>query len=618
MIPASRPLSPSASRSRRSLLFVGLALAGCLLAGWLVYRAALDSALAGERERTASRLAFYAQSLEANLARYEALPGLLALERDLQRLLANPQQAEATGAANRYLETAQRGAGVAAAYLIDLRGNTLAASNWRHASSFVGRNYAFRPYFRAARAGRLGRFYGIGATTGEPGFFLSAPVGSGPSVQGVVAIKVSLDAFEAALAKSGDTVLLADADGVVFLSSEPAWHYRTLAPLPEPVRARLVETRQYGTHPLLPLAAGAAVNGKPATVPIAAGDGIVRERLQNIARVGPLDWQLVVLGDPAMFRRDAAVAGAAAAFALAFVLSLRVYFRLRRRRREELRRVHAELEQRIAERTVDLSQKIDELKATEAILRQTRDAAVQAGKLAVLGQMSAGMSHELNQPLAALNTFSDNAAALVERGRYDEVRYNLRMISQLAGRMGRIVGQLKAFARKAPVEISAVSVAAAIDNALLIVEPRRRELGARIEICPAAQEGAVITGLSVDAEALRVEQVLVNLLRNGLDAMHGDASPVLSVEVACREGWVRIAVRDHGPGIPPDSLSHLFEPFYTTKPVGEGLGLGLSISLAIVEGFGGRIEVANAEGGGAEFSLLLPRTRREGGKGDAA
>ncbi|QRJ65793.1 sensor histidine kinase [Azospira restricta] len=591
------------SFSRTDLRRIGLALAGCVVVGVLVYFVAFALSLEAQRTLARQRLNFYALSLEATLTRYESLPGLLVLERDLAALLASPSDAARRAAANRYLETVQGEAGVAAAYLIDRDGNTLAASNWYLPQSFVGQNYAFRPYFREALAGRLGRFYAVGATTGEPGYFLAAPVRLGGQVRGVVAVKVGLEAFEQALAKSGDTVMLADAAGIVFLSSLPDWRYRALAPLDAETRARLVEQRQYGSHPLSPLAPGSDLRrsgGGP--VPLALPDGRQNERLVQAQPVGHLGWSLVLLSDPAEARVTALVAGVAAGFASAFAAAVAAHLRLRRRREEERRRAHHELEARIAERTADLSAKVAELERTEAILRRTRDAAVQTGKLAVLGQMSAGMSHELNQPLAALHTFSDNAVALLDLGRLGEVRENLQTISQLTGRLGTIVTQLKSFARKAPEALGPVPVDNALANALLIVEPRRRELGATID------GSAVRSGRYVVAEAVRLEQVLVNLLRNGLDAVSGHDEPRLELRVAEEGGRVRIAVRDNGPGIPADALPHLFEPFYTTKPAGEGLGLGLAISLAIVEGFGGRLEAKNLDGSGAEFALLLDST----------
>jgi two-component system C4-dicarboxylate transport sensor histidine kinase DctB len=265
-----------------------------------------------------------------------------------------------------------------------------------------------------------------------------------------------------------------------------------------------------------------------------------------------------------------------------------------------LRRIHAELESRIAERTADLTEKIAALQRTEAILHETRDNAVQAGKLAVLGQLSAGISHELNQPLAALQTFADNASALLARGRHAEVAENLQMISDLVGRTGRIVRQLKSFARREADTPQAVNVADTIEHALLIVEPRRRETAAQITVAPFAP------ALTVTAEAGRLEQVLVNLLLNALDAMHGQPEARVDVQVSDDSGQVAIEVRDHGPGIPDDVRGHLFEPFYTTKPAGAGLGLGLAISLTIVESYGGTLAARNAPDGGAVFVLSLP------------
>ncbi|NMG66751.1 sensor histidine kinase [Azoarcus indigens] len=596
-IPSLPPLLPP---PRRLLLVGGLALA-CLLFAALAYQLALAAFLDGEREAASRRLAFYALSLEGALARHEALPGLLALEPRLHQLLDHPQDAAAVAACNAYLQRAQAGAGISVAYLIDLQGHTLAASNWNQPGSFVGHNYGFRPYFREAAAGGLGRFYAVGVTTGEPGYFLAAPVREGGreggAVRGVITIKVNLAASEAELSGGGDSILLADAAGVVFLAAEPAWRYRTLAPLPPATRAALAATRQYGDSPLQPLAPSHPLHD--GTVRLDDGSRFTRELIMQSRPVGSLGWRAVLLADPADAHRSALGVGFAAAFALAFVLAVLAHQRLHRTRREELRRAQAELEQAIAERTADLTDKVAALRRTQAILSQTRDTAVQAGKLAVLGQMSAGMSHELNQPLAALQTFSDNAAALLELGRLDELRDNLVMIRQLTARLGRIVAQLKSFARKGPAEKRAVDVASAIDNALLILEPRRRELRATVELAP------VPAGLAVQADATRLEQVLVNLLRNGLDAMQGQPSPRLHLAAGQRGDEVRITLRDEGTGLPEEVRSHLFEPFYTTKPAGEGLGLGLAISLTIIEGFGGRLEGGNAPQGGAEFTIIL-------------
>ena len=557
----------------------------------------LAQVAAADADQTSHRLAFYAQALEANLARHEALPGLLALERDLAHLLAAPDDTKRLRAANIYLEAAERAAGVAAAYLMDADGRTLAASNWSRPGSFVGQNYAYRPYFRAALAGCTGRFYGVGATTGEPGYFLSAPLRAGGRVVGVVAIKVSLEAFERALVESGELALLTDHDRVAFLAARPDWRYRALAPLSETVRQRLAETRQYGAEPPASLLEGAGISGSAATTRLVSD---ARTMVWQEREVEPLGWRIVVLRDPSPWRREAWIAGAAAGFALAFAIAVVAMLQFRRLRREELRRLHGELERRIVERTADLSRQVATLERTEGILRETRDAAVQAGKLAVLGQMAAGMTHELSQPLAALHAYADNAQTLLDRGQLEPVRENLDAISRLAARLGRLVGQLKAFARKAPLEAGPVAVDAALANALLIVEPRRRELAAGIDT------GGMLPGLAVRADATRFEQILINLLRNALDASAVAATPEVTV-IGEREGSeVRVVIRDNGPGISPEAQAHLFEAFFTTKGAGEGLGLGLVISQAIAEGFGGRIEASNAPGSGAEFRICLP------------
>lgn len=590
-----------APRRRRPALLIGAAAGLCLLLGWLSYRALFGMYLENERHSTAQRLDAFALSLEATLARHESLPGLLALDPSLAALLREPRNPQRIAAANAYLEAAQQGAAVSVTFLIDAHGETLAASNWQLPRSFVGHNYAFRPYFRDALKDGLGRFYGVGVTTGEPGYFLAAPVRAAGKVLGVIVLKLSLDSMEQALAGAGDTLLLADADGVIFLSSERRLRYRTLAPLPEAVSARLAETRQYGTQPVTPLAAQAilpAANGQP--LRLALPGEVARERLIHSRPVGGQGWQVVQFGDPGEARAAALGAASAVVFAAAFLLGLAAHFRHRARRREELRRVYGELEERIAERTADLTEQIAALESTKAILRETRDAAVQAGKLATLGQMSAGISHELNQPLAALQTLADNARALLARGRHDEVGENLQLISELVDRTGRIVRQLKSFARKEAATPQAVTVASAIEHALLIVEPRRREIAARIEVTPPAAD------LLALAEAGRLEQVLVNLLRNGLDAMAGQPAPVLEVCAKRVDERICIHVRDHGAGLADEVRTHLFEPFYTTKPAGEGLGLGLAISLTIVESYGGTLGAHNAPDGGAVFVLTLP------------
>ncbi|SFD71377.1 two-component system, NtrC family, C4-dicarboxylate transport sensor histidine kinase DctB [Paracidovorax konjaci] len=608
--------SPFRVKPDRSLLIPGLAVLACVCAGALAYRWSLEAQLAGQQRAATQRLAFAAQSLESLLHRNEALPALLALDGGVGTALRRPNAANLR-AANAFLGQAAALADVEAAYLMDTRGLTIAASNWEQVSSFVGQNYRFRPYFESAMAGQTGRFYGVGATTGKPGYFIAAPLPAGAPAQGVVAVKMSLDAFEAALFAGGDTVLLADREGVVFLSTEADWRYRTLAPLGAGARARLEGAQQYGSHALLPLDHGHGTRPADGTAVRLRRAGQERDFLLAARDVGPLGWQMLLLVDQNPARQEALVAGLAGGLCAALLLGLALYQRLdqqgqaeRRASAARLQAAHDMLESQIARRTADLTEantalqgRVRDLQHAEHILRGTRDAAVQAGKLAVLGQMAAGMSHELNQPLAALQTLSDNAIALDRQGRREDVAENLHLIGQLAARMGRIVRQLKSFVRKEAPVLRACSVRDALDHALMLLAPRCTAVRARIDV----QEFSA--GLCVRADATRLEQVLVNLLRNGLDAVQD--RPVREVRFACSVDdpgagdTVRLRVSDTGGGIAPEARERLFEPFFTTK-AGEGLGLGLAVSRIIVEGMGGTLAAADLPQGGAEFTVALP------------
>lgn len=587
-----------------------IALLVCVGLGLLAYRFLLDARLQDQQNAGTKRLEFYTLTLDAVLTRHEVLPGVLGLESKLSSVLDSPD-GSTTSAANAFLEAAAAKAQVGAAYLMNDAGLTLAASNWNQKLSFVGGHYGFRPYFREALEGRLGRFYGVGVTSGEAGYFLASPVRTPRGARGVIAVKVNLDGFEQAMRQSGETVLLADQEGVVFLSSVPEWKYRVLGPLSQAVRERFRQTRQYGSAELQPISDQDATLSPAGTINLARGS---TRRDYTVIRhaIGPLGWQMLLLVDPQEAHRSAFTGALVVSLSGGLLLALAVQWDLRRRRRSDqraaearLRAAHADLEGRIAQRTVALSHanaqlehKVDELKQAEAIVRETQDKAVQAGKLAVLGQLSAGMSHELNQPLTALRTLSDNAAKLLGQGRIPETHENLQLISEVAARMGRTITQLKAFARKESPSLGRVNVAHAVSQAAMLVEPRRAEVGAIID------SHAVPSELWVQADETRLAQVLVNLLRNGLDEVAGRDTRQIRISAERHAQRVLLHVKDTGPGIAPEVLPHLFEPFYTTKPAGQGLGLGLALSHGIIESMGGCLRAAGGTAG-AEFCVEL-------------
>lgn len=587
----------------------------CIVVGWCVQNWMLERQLDSFAQQSRPRADFYRLSLGSLLSRNESLPRILAMSEQLKALLKRPDNRNLQDGANSYLLSVKNGADINAVYLLDRKGLTLASSNYALESSFVGKNYGYRPYFREAVKKGFGRFYGIGVTTGEPGYFLAAPIKEKGEIIGAVAVKISLDDFESAFTRSGDRVLLVDAYGVIFLTSIPQWKYHTLAPLDTDAKRQLESSRQYSDVLQPPLKAKLRLQEEHYSIRIALPDAPAQDYLIQSVHTGTLGWSIVLLTPTRQEYQNALLAGVAAGFALALLLSTLIFFRLSIRRYNERRVAEArmqqeyrELESRIAERTtellaanISLEDKIEALKSTENILRETRDSAVQAGKLAVLGQMAAGISHEVNQPLTALHTYTDNAVSLLEMGRLADVRDNLGFIKQMAVRMGKIVGEIKTFARKPAVERLEVRVGDVIRQAVMLVDTRRRQVGAQIDVT------SIGDGLMVWADPQRLEQVIVNLLLNSLDAVAESTEKRIDVSVTVANSHVRITIIDHGPGIPADVLPRLFEPFFTTKSSGQGLGLGLAISRMIVAELGGRIDARNPESGGAEFAVVLEK-----------
>jgi two-component system C4-dicarboxylate transport sensor histidine kinase DctB len=280
-----------------------------------------------------------------------------------------------------------------------------------------------------------------------------------------------------------------------------------------------------------------------------------------------------------------------------------------------------QLKAQVEERTRDLREsnaslqtEIDGHRHTEARLRTTQNELVQAGKLAALGQMSAALAHEINQPLAAIRTFMASAKIFARRGDLGQVVSNLDLITDLAERMARITGHLKTFARKSePGHPEPVQVDRAIDGTLFLLENQIKAAGVVVD-------KTVEPDLWVLGHAVQLEQVILNLVRNALDSVGDQEHGRITITAQASEGQVSksqvskshvlIKVADNGPGIPASQIDQIFDPFFTTKALGKGLGLGLSISYGIVQDFGGQIHARNLPGGGAELTVELPRHRR--------
>jgi len=554
---------------RKPFILLLLPAAAIIVAAYVLgaYRAGNEQLAQGQRQ-----LQLMAPELQSVLERFETLPFVLAQQPDLTNALAHPKDPDAIARLNETLQTIQQQAKVGALYLMDRNGLTLGASNWDQPLGFAGKNFSYRPYFQAALRGNAGRFYGIGTSTSEAGYFIAQPVHRHGEIAGVIAVKISLAELERNWNSSEDPILLADRHGVIFLSNRPNWRYHSLEPLPPDALAELASTQQYIGREVTPLARN-------------PGPRVTQE-------VGRLGWQLMIF--PSQLRVVRSGINWALATALLLACGGVSYWAMhqRRRRREERLAFDRELESRIAQRTQQLSE-------TNRILRTTQNELVQAGKLAMLGQMAAGMTHELNQPLAAIRAFADNARTFLERGQPEQAANNLGHIGDASARMGAIISQLKGFARKDET-VGPVDFGRAVRSSAFLLESESKRRNVAVEIDTGTEQ------LMVAGDTVRIEQVLINLLRNALDAVEGTPQPRVSI-VLSREGTDGVArISDSGPGIPQEVAAHLFEPFFTTKPAGQGLGLGLAISSSIVQAMNGRLTARNLDGGGAQFELRLP------------
>ncbi|WP_110685705.1 sensor histidine kinase [Salinicola aestuarinus] len=607
----------------KAVLAAGVLIGGLALTAWQGALFARDQALEGLIHSAGNDLRLSQANLTGYLTRHDYLPHLLATRESVRRFLAQaPAERDATPL-NRLLDRTRARAGVYDVYLLNRSGTTIAASNWQRPDSFLGHNFAFRGYYRQAINGRGGRFHALGTQSGARGYYFSAPVwdadsGLDSTPDGVMVVKVGLDAIEQEWQRLNARLLVTDINGIVFMASDPALRLTALRPLSESARRGLRATRRYASEPLPDL-------GIEITQSLAGGALLIRlagdEYLSLSQPMPRFNWSLRILKPLTPVTR-AQWLGALIAGGAWMLLALgggigwqRVRLRRERERfaereRNTLARTRDELERHVAERTQELlasnhhlSQEIEERKRAEESLRQTRDELVQAARLAVLGQLAASINHELNQPLTAIRAYADNARILLDRGRPADATANLVQISELIERMAAISAQLRQFSRQGSERLTQVSVEECFDYALRLFHSRWADGNLAIDKDWDSQQ------LWVHADPVRLEQVLVNLIGNALQAMEGTESARLELSARQTDDWVTLSVADNGPGLSAEGLSHLFEPFYTTRPAGQGLGLGLSISQRIVTDLGGRLEARNREVGGALFLIHLPAIR---------
>lgn len=595
-------------KHRLALGFLLLPLLATILA-WKGYAVTTDSYLreASAQATTALRLAVTA--LDGHLNRYQALPALIADHDDVRELVTRPRDRRLRQAVDSYLKDINGLLQSSDIYVITPDGNTIAASNYDGPTSFVGQNFSYRPYFQEALRGQQSRFYALGTTSLKRGYFFGSPIRVGNEIRGVMVFKVDVERIEASWPGGEYKIFVSDPEGIIFMSGDPEWRYASILPLTSDRLARTGASRRYADATVHALPVLESVSSDRHFLTVSAGNSS-REYLMLSQRMPDADWTVNVLVDTASVRTQALTTVIAALLLLCLAaLGVAIILQRRARLNERLsmqEEAQAELERRVDERTADLArvnaqieEEIAERRLTEKQLRRTQADLIQAGKLAGLGQMSAALSHEFNQPLAAAKTYADSAALLIERGRSDEATDNIRRISGLVDRMAAISKHLRNFARKPNEKLGPVPVEEVVRDTMEIVSVRLKAASATIDIDLGDQP------LVVRAGSVRLQQVLVNVISNAADAVEGLEDRTIRLRARQDGGKVLLTVSDRGPGVPPAIAERIFDPFFSTKGVGKGLGLGLSISYNIIKDFGGSLVATNLAEGGAEFRIEL-------------
>ncbi len=598
------------------LLYVFGLLPALMLAHWITERELVQQ-LQDERR-------LIEKSLHSTLNFFQFIPELMNQSELFRLTLQQPKPANIERL-NRYLDATNQQIESDAIYLMNTRGITLASSNFNQPHSFVGDDFSFRPYFNDAMQGERGSYLALGVKSGQRGYYFSAPIYSEtpsikprvaesglvePGKMGVLVVKVSLNFIEDVWRRSDSEFLVYDEDGVVFFSSRADWLYRSLFALSSETRQRLQQSKRYGQQRLESI----SLQDK------AEPEAIKHIRLRNpntsvdetdypswYISVNAIDhWGLNVATLTPTGKSYQGLISYAVGYTL-FVLLCWFYWLYRTKHQElqqHLASMNSRLEEQVNALTADLRQSnsqlqesVDHHKKALSELEQTQAELIQAAKLAVLGEFSAGLHHELAQPLQALQTYAENSLRMLQRDKTEMLGDNLQEIVAVTQTMSTIAQQFKVFARRHEPEPRPVRLAEIIHGALSIVRPKLDE-----QNCELLDETLDCT---IFCEPILIEQVLVNLISNAMHALSGSESGEIILSTQIQPSSLLLHVADDGPGVESKVLHHLFEPFFTTRK--SGLGLGLAIVRRIVESQDGNISVApRITGNGLVFTVSLP------------
>ncbi|MCF4009891.1 sensor histidine kinase [Rheinheimera sp. UJ63] len=586
----------------RQPFFIALCL---LLVAVVCYQVTFQQLLQRSQQLSFKQGAEFNQYLNLQLTRFSTLTDTLAHRPELQDLLTAPDNAAKQQQVSQLLADFTLASGSASIYLMNQNGDVVASSNYAAEVNFMDHNFAFRPYFSESITANTSYIdYGLGWVSNERGIYFAATVSDAQQQTiGVLTTKMNIDqlelAYQSIAGQSPLLFMLVDDENTVLASNHEAWRLTwfgedavTRSRHPNTTLHALQVNQQQDIWQLRP---------EPVSRPLAAQQYVVAIQDQPT-----LPWQLVMLEPAAPLKMQAWQLAISFCLLLAVILLARVFWRNKSQQQQQKALMLSQLESAVAERTESLQQSNQQLQVeiqhridAEHELKQTQDQLLQAAKLATIGQLSASINHEINQPLTAMHSYLQNSQLLLKKGLYSELQENLDKMAQMILRLNHMVKQFKSFSRKAANQPVVVALSSVLQNALDILAPSLKQQSINITLLQSDH-------VKVKIDPLQLEQVLINVLGNAMQAAEQHAAPTVSIRIVQRAELALVQIHDNGSGIKPHVMAQLFEPFFTTKQ-GSGLGLGLSISRQIMQSYHGSLTIENHPDGGALVSLTLPR-----------
>lgn len=582
-------------------------LTGTIILSAIAWNFSYQQSIRSIKQDLRDSLVLSLSSLKSEIERFRYLPFVIAQDQRIIDAINYPQDKHIQNKANVYLQSIQRNSKADKLFVLDEHGTTLASSNWNEPLSFVGRNYSFRPYFQKALTESNNRFYAVGVTTGEAGYFMSSLILTPEGKRGVAVVKIDLAPLENTWNRAANSLALFDENGVIILSGKKSWKYRPIQKLSSKQLKKILTEKTYPVTPQIrysPLIAPDQSEKAPENnTSLPEISYITSQQVPDLIVSIPLredNWHLFAtrnLSSAVISSRFYAIL-----VGLCGLLLSIAYFYLRQRQQfiQFKLKQNCILEKKVEKRTKALEKEIEIRTLAEKELVKTQDNLIQNAKLAVLGRMSAAIVHEISQPLSAIDTILSTAQANHTNRAFDNISANLENSRNLVTRIKRTIKHLKTFSKKENATFESVDLVKAVIAAIEIAQPRIKEAGIILHFNN-TQKPAIVR-----ANFLRIEQVVLNLILNAVDAIEQASQGKIDIDINRMDKSYQILVKDNGSGIEDGAESRLTEPFFSTKTTSGGLGLGLSISSTIIEEYDGTLDFKHNESNGVTAIVTFP------------